>query len=317
MAETSVCPVCEGQLLTPWDNVPRRDAALSCRNCGEHVFTFEALRNLPGMVHDRMTRARIGHAVRQVKPGAKIGTDQLDNFAANTSLPSPLESIDLLVTHLATDYEPGEADGMNAKDWCARLGCTGPEPTLWVISQAREMGLIAGTPPTNRAHYLTAQGWKRYAELMRDGAGSRHAFMAMKFGDPEVDALYRQHLRPAVAATGFELRTTNEDHKTAGLIDSRMRVEIRTARFVVCDLTHSNRGAYWEAGYAEGLGRPVFYVCRADVLKSTDKEVAPHFDANHQLIVAWDPANLQAGLSELKAVIRATLPAEAWLEDPH
>jgi len=33
----------------------------------------------------------------------------------------------------------------------------------------------------------------------------------------------------------------------------RMRLEIRRSRFAVVDLTHGNRGAYWEAGFAEGL----------------------------------------------------------------
>ena len=40
-----------------------------------------------------------------------------------------------------------------------------------------------------------------------------------------------------------------------------MRVQIRASRFVICDLTHGNRGAYWEAGFAEGIGRPVIFVC--------------------------------------------------------
>ena len=122
-------------------------------------------------------------------------------------------------------------------------------------------------------------------------------------------------MRPAVKAAGFDLRTTNDDHKTAGSIDNRMRVELRTSRFVVCDLTHGNRGAYWEAGFAEGLGRPVFYLCRADVLKDRQHPDHPHFDTAHQLIIGWDPAAPAEGMAELKAVIRATLPAEAKMED--
>ena len=47
----------------------------------------------------------------------------------------------------------------------------------------------------------------------------------------------------------------------AGLIDDRLRVEIRTSRFLIADLTHENAGAYWEAGFAEGLGKPVIYTC--------------------------------------------------------
>jgi hypothetical protein len=139
--------------------------------------------------------------------------------------------------------------------------------------------------------------------------------MAMEFGDGQLDALYIDHLKPAVRATGFELRRNDEAHKTAGLIDNRMRVEIRTARFVLCDLTHGNRGAYWESGFAEGIGRPVVYICRRDVFEHPDPRVRPHFDIAHQAIVAWDPAEPEAAMLELKAMIRATLPDEARLTD--
>jgi hypothetical protein len=94
-----------------------------------------------------------------------------------------------------------------------------------------------------------------------------------------------------------------------------MRVEIRTSRFVICDLTHGNRGAYWEAGFAEGLGRPVFYICRRDVLNDRNHPDHPHFDTAHQLIIEWNPADPATGMQELKDVIRATLPAEAQMDD--
>ena len=42
-----------------------------------------------------------------------------------------------------------------------------------------------------------------------------------------------------------------------------MRERIRDAAFVLVDLTHDNPGAYWEGGYAEGLGKPVIYICEA------------------------------------------------------
>ncbi len=46
-----------------------------------------------------------------------------------------------------------------------------------------------------------------------------------------------------------------------------MCVQIRDAKFVIADLTHGNDGAYWEAGYAEGLGKPVAYICEKEEFK--------------------------------------------------
>jgi len=73
--------------------------------------------------------------------------------------------------------------------------------------------------------------------------------MTMQYGDPLLDQLVEDHFRPAVAQTGIDLRRL-DDEQPAGLIDDRLRVEIQSARFLIVDLTHSNRGAYWEAGYA-------------------------------------------------------------------
>ena len=136
--------------------------------------------------------------------------------------------------------------------------------------------------------------------------------MAMKFGDPELDAVFKDYFKLAVHQAGFNLQRL-DDEPRAGLIDDRMRLEIRTSRFLIADLTHANAGAYWEAGYAEGLGRPVIYTCRKDVFD--DEKKRPHFDTNHHLTVIWDPAALDDAMAQLKTVIRVTLPAEAKLED--
>lgn len=134
--------------------------------------------------------------------------------------------------------------------------------------------------------------------------------MAMQFGNDTIDAMFRECFKPAVAATGFELRRL-DDKPTAGVIDNRLRVEIRRSRFLVVDLTNENRGAYWEAGFAEGLGKPVFYTCEAGYFHAK----GTHFDTNHLQTVVWKTDERTRAAEELKATIRATLPAEAQLSD--
>jgi hypothetical protein len=122
------------------------------------------------------------------------------------------------------------------------------------------------------------------------------------------------HFVPQVRLAGFDLQRLDQG-QPAGLSDDQLRVRIRQARFLVCDLTHGNRGAYWEAGFAEGLGRPVIYTCRRDVFEDATHEHHPHFDAAHWVTVPWDPTDPAAAALKLKATIRATLPAEARLAD--
>jgi nucleoside 2-deoxyribosyltransferase len=133
--------------------------------------------------------------------------------------------------------------------------------------------------------------------------------MAMKYGDAELDRAF-EHFTRAVAQTGFELRRPDRMPK-AGLIDLRMRVEIRSAKFLIAELTDENRGAYWESGFAEGLGKKVYYTCEATKFAS----VKTHFDTEHMLTIKWDPVNMTPALDLLKSAIRNDFPTDAWQLD--
>jgi len=157
---------------------------------------------------------------------------------------------------------------------------------------------------------LSLKGWDRYEKLKRGATESRKAFMAMKYGEEELDRIVNDFFRDAVKQTGFDLFLLYERPK-AGLIDNRLRVEIQTSRFLIADLTHKNPGAYWEAGYAEGLGKPVIYTCE----QKKFKKFKTHFDTNHHLTILWDEKNPDEAAKQLKATIRATLPEAAKLTD--
>jgi len=164
-------------------------------------------------------------------------------------------------------------------------------------------------------YLISPSGHDHLDSIKRQQADSKRAFWASKWGDPELDKIADDFFRPAVKQTGFELVDLS-DSARAGLIDDRLRVEIRRSRFLVADLTHGNNGAYWEAGFAEGMGLPVIYTCKKKEKKESDSpRLETHFDTNHHLTVVWDPANPRAAAEELKAVIRATMPAEAVLAD--
>jgi len=167
-------------------------------------------------------------------------------------------------------------------------------------------------PDEMKKFRLTMPGWKLRNDLQFKAPTARRAFMALQFGDAELIRVIEDCFKPAATRAGFDLRMLT-DGQGAGLIDDQMRVALRTSRFIVADLTHGNRGAYWESGFAEGLGRPVFYTCRSDVWN--DVSLRPHFDTRHMATVIWDPANLQQAENQLSNMIRATLPTEAKLQD--
>ena len=152
---------------------------------------------------------------------------------------------------------------------------------------------------------LTLKGWERYEAEKRGKLAGNYGFIAMKFGHPILDPFVRDVVKPAVKkGTGYNLVDLREVSR-AGLVDNIMRVQIRNAAFIIADLSHDNLGAYWEAGYAEGLGKPVIYICERS--KFEDKKQQPHFDTNHCTTVPWSRDDPDQFSQELIATLRRSL----------
>ncbi len=133
--------------------------------------------------------------------------------------------------------------------------------------------------------------------------------MAMGYGNADVERAFAEFVK-AIKQTGFQLLRLDQKPK-AGLIDLRMRVEIRSAKFLVADLTDENRGAYWESGFAEGLGKKVYYTCEA----SKFEKVKTHFDTEHLLTIKWSLDSMTRALDELKSAIRNDFPSDSRQSD--
>jgi len=241
-----------------------------------------------------------------------LTTDLISAILSTDSLPWPAEQVDLLLDVIGTRLgSPGGRARISVPNDRAALGAESQEGVMWAIHALRDSGLgnLDAALGPNQEVSLTLDGWKRFQELRAGRSNSRRAFMAMKYRDPALEELYRATLVPAVARTGFELSRLDAN-PPAGLIDVRLRAEIRSARFLIADLTHENPGSYWEAGFAEGLSKPVIYMCEKAVFMATPT----HFDTNHSHHVLWDMGRQEDCARELVATIRATLPAEARME---
>ncbi len=160
---------------------------------------------------------------------------------------------------------------------------------------------------TSMEFNLSLDGWEQYEAEKRGQFEGNYGFIAMQFGEDDLDAFVRDVVKPVVKEDiGYDL-VDMRDVPEAGIIDNIMRVRIRDSAFVIADLTHDNFGAYWEAGYAEGLGKPVIYICEQ---KKFD-EKSTHFDTNHCTTVPWSRDNDENFKKELIATIRRSLDAFA------
>lgn len=293
---------------------------IDCPRCGEYALSGSLSETLAGLRSaDADASPKLSHALRRWREASKrpMLTTYLADAVVKHPLPRPREQADLLLRWLAENVPgPGETAQITYDTHGAIVGSKSPAGFRLVVDHLFESGLATGLQPRvfqgrDKANAtLTFAGWDRYEDLKRGGRAYRKAFMAMKFGDGDLERVLDEVFRPSALRAGFQLTKLN-DVPRAGLIDNRLRVEIQASDFVVADLTHDNLGAYWEAGYAEGLGKPVIYTCE----KSKFAGAKTHFDTNHHLTILWDAAAPLECAQEFTATIRATVPHIALLED--
>ena len=311
-----LCPICRLELSRePKRDLQRRALIYSCEGCGDFGLSDECLEDLSSILRNDTQRLVARHKIREFFDRKKTAKNYLLNeleAIAKSSPPWPREMGDKLIYWLGENSTPGEFAVTEIEAMVARL-CLKDRNALivnlrWladtnIIQQNNEIGTMG---PKRHSLILLPKGWERHEELQRGVFDSKIAFMAMQFNDDQLNSVVRNHFFPAVKATGFDLKSL-QDGQPAGLIDDRLRVEIRNSRFLIADLSHHNNGAYWEAGYAEGLGKPVIYTCK--------EGVPSHFDTNHHLTVFWNENDIGKACQKLKDTIRATLPTEAVMED--
>ncbi|MBT55660.1 MAG: hypothetical protein CMF72_19960 [Mameliella sp.] len=142
-----------------------------------------------------------------------------------------------------------------------------------------------------------------YDDLKHGKLNGSYGFLAMKFGDTKLEEFASATIKKSCAEDlGYEIQDVR-DIAQAGIIDNILREQIRGCKFAIVDLTHDNPGAYWEAGYAEGLGKPVIYICERN--KFSEKKT--HFDTNHCTTVLWDSSETEHFRDEFVATVRRSL----------
>lgn len=320
MEEKNRCPICN----TPetWkEKLPKNlFYKINCKRCGKFKISHQVLSNIH-VYDEQIKRALLSHWIRinQGNVELELTLDKVKNILENNSLPKPKEQANNLIHWIGTKLtKPDEEFFESLENLISVVGAYDSSGVDYVFQYLKDEGIFHSysfedsQDVHKRGVTLSFKGWDHYYELKHKNKDSRLAFMAMQFGEEPLTTIYKTVIKDAVEKTGFDIRKLDEEKK-AGLIDDKLRVEIRRSKFLIADLTHDNNGAYWEAGFAEGLEMPVIYICEEEKFKTTKS----HFDTNHHLTVTWknDEEGLKKFSNELKATIRATFPTEAKMED--
>ncbi len=127
---------------------------------------------------------------------------------------------------------------------------------------------------------LSPAGYARIDILQRNTSYGKNVLVAMKFGDDT--KVLREAIRKGINEAGYNAEFIDEVQHN-DFITPELLKHIRDSKFVVVDLTHQNNGAYFEEGYAMGLGKPVIQLCQ--------KDTRLHFDIAQKNTIMWATEN--------------------------
>ena len=141
---------------------------------------------------------------------------------------------------------------------------------------------------------LTPEGYDRVDILQKNSANGKNAFVAMQFGEETVPV--REAIRKGVEKAGY-IAIFIDEVQHNDFITPELLKYIKNSRFVVVDLTNKNNGAYFEEGYAMGLGKDVIQICQ--------KDVKLHFDIAQKNTIMWEDENdiIEKLANRIKATI--------------
>jgi hypothetical protein len=309
------CPVCNRGKINPFGAEAER--AWDCPKCGRFRTDRAAMDDWfgPAAQLSPMPRAALSHHLRTASRSdgdPLITSDWMRRFIPDAQLPSLSSQATNLIRLIGDHFvKTGEGYIGNLPNDAAVVGALNVNMLGELLAGLQSKGLVkqytapkrGGPGGLEYGWSLTLDGSERYDAERKGLVAGKYGFIAMKFGVPTLETFVRDTVKPTVKSKlDYDLIDVR-DVSQAGIIDNIMRAHIRVAAFVLVDLTHDNSGAYWEAGYAEGLGKPVIYLCEG----SKFKKAKTHFDTNHCTTVPWSAAKPDEFAAELVATLRRSL----------
>ena len=261
-----------------------------CPNCGQYKITWEALQDLPyDLDRDYKSRKHIisGHIREVYGKGLTLEVityEKFESFIYSISAPKTLmEKLDKLLLWIFNNMEFFYQAVRVEMDQPAIAYAKNATELKTMTRALKDLGYVAITKDAISDHAecrVTVEGVKRAELLQTEKSNSKRVFVAMWFTD-EMRKVFNDHIKPAIGEIGYEPFTIDMKEHNDDICD-HIIAEIRQCKFIVADFTGNRGGVYFEAGFGYGLGKPVIWTCRKDVLEEV------HFDVNHYNFIAWE-----------------------------
>ena len=308
-----VCPICSN---THGSESPTIGSAkiFDCPQCGNFKISSRAITLLSNPDNFATERWKISAWVSEFKPEL-IRPAELDTAEAST-MPSLHHRAERMLRWIAIEFPSGENFDIRAlqnKQPQTHFGQTELIPTgasklipigwnkdinelSYMLSEvlSKELKWLV-QEPSNAALFQVSPKGLLYLEGRRESVSSV-GFCAMWF-NPSVRFIYDEAISKAIKDAGYEpFRVDGKEHNNR--IDDEIVANIKSAKFMVADLTGHRGGVYYEAGLAHGLGLEVIFTCK--------EKRATHFDIRQYNTIFWNPDNMADFREKIKNRILAS-----------
>jgi len=292
------CEVCINQLAETIQSGGFDGVHQNCPRCGEFKLTRSAS-SIMRQGLGKTKRALLSGWIRnQNRLGSvpMITTENLKKILA-TPLPSVMDRANALLEEAVLGLD-GLGDSFNITEprFLAATYSSNTQDVNYLLGILSDQGHAEAKTLDGGCEILPG-GYIKLAELKGKGSASINGFVAMSF-QADLNEIYADGFQIGILEAGYEpLRMDRIEH--INRIDDEIISQINSAKFVVADFTGHRGGVYFEAGYALGIGLPVFWTCKKSEMSDL------HFDIRQFNCIDWDTPEELA--RRLKVRIEAVL----------
>ena len=304
----NICPVCEKECIEY--EYSRGDVHhVNCELCGgKFSITDDAVEHIEALQRGSDIRYKISSFIKQFhlhnKPNLKMYIyEDKSNHAKKPKqivygvdeiiqrFPHTINDIfdQILLNLFALDNKPGAIITIKVnsrkEELIPLLFAQDFQAAKYYIEALMDRHYIArgiNSTGTEWSIHIKPEGLQRIASIQAlDPNLSKDVFVALDFKWKDS---YNEAIKPILVELGFNPICMLEHSKSEN-IDYAINAGIRKSRFIIVDLTHKNRGAYWEAGLGYGMEKVVILCCKKEGKKEPSNLV--HFDLNHFNIIFY------------------------------
>ncbi len=303
----SQCSICKSPRGENDSRLANQVWEVKCEVCGTYSLAIDAYNKLIEIREKEESKflGFVNYTISNTQKNKSLYFKDADHVEAivqsNPGPSNPVEKVTKVLTQIYRQIN-NIGDGVNTIppiDYY-RYWCSNDKELSTIINILAGEGFIESKQGPNRkikeasggevTHgsqliYLTHKGLIQGLELSKKDTISNKCFVAMSF-DKSLKKIYDDVFKPAAKEVEDLTAYRIDEKEHNDNIDDHIIVEIRESRFIIADLTEHKQGVYWEAGFAEGLGKTVIYTCRKNEFDNV------HFDLNHRNIIIWEEDQL-------------------------